>query len=209
MAVDQTRARLIVKTRFMVQLGASRAREAVASRKTDYGGTVSVGGSKVSITGGVLYVVATPLGHLGDMTPRAITVLQGVDVIAAEDTRHSAPLLRHFDIATPTIALHEHNEREQSGRRDARHRAGEAVALISDAGTPLLSDPGYHLVRAAHEAGVRVVPVPGASDAITALSVSGLHIDRFTFEGFLPSKTAARRARLAELQADPRTVSYI
>src|SRR3569832_1273406 len=110
MAVDQTRARLIVKTRFMVQLGASRAREAVASRKTDYGGTVSVGGSKVSITGGVLYVVATPLGHLGDMTPRAITVLQGVDVIAAEDTRHSAPLLRHFDIATPTIALHEHNQ---------------------------------------------------------------------------------------------------
>jgi len=162
----------------------------------------------VSITGGVLYVVATPLGHLGDMTPRAITVLQGVDVIAAEDTRHSAPLLRHFDIATPTIALHEHNEREQSGRLVARLRAGEAVALISDAGTPLLSDPGYHLVRAAHEAGVRVVPVPGASAAITALSVSGLPTDRFTFEGFLPAKTAARRARLAELQADPRTLIF-
>jgi len=155
-----------------------------------------------------LYVVATPLGHLGDMTPRAITVLQGVDVIAAEDTRHSAPLLRHFDIATPTIALHEHNEREQSGRLVARLRAGEAVALISDAGTPLLSDPGYHLVRAAHEAGVRVVPVPGASAAITALSVSGLPTDRFTFEGFLPAKTAARRARLAELQADPRTLIF-
>jgi len=180
----------------------------VTSRKKDYGGTVSVGGSKVSITGGMLYVVATPLGHLGDMTPRAITVLQGVDVIAAEDTRHSAPLLRHFDIATPTIALHEHNEREQSGRLVARLRAGEAVALISDAGTPLLSDPGYHLVRAAHEAGVRVVPVPGASAAITALSVSGLPTDRFTFEGFLPAKTAARRARLAELQADPRTLIF-
>ena len=180
----------------------------MTSRKKDYGGTVSVGGSKVSITGGMLYVVATPLGHLGDMTPRAITVLQGVDVIAAEDTRHSAPLLRHFDIATPTIALHEHNEREQSGRLVARLRAGEAVALISDAGTPLLSDPGYHLVRAAHEAGVRVVPVPGASAAITALSVSGLPTDRFTFEGFLPAKTAARRARLAELQADPRTLIF-
>src|SRR3569833_4311636 len=139
------------------------------------------------------------------MTPRAITVLQGGDVIAAEDTRHSAPLLRHFDIATPTIALHEHNEREQSGRLVARLRAGEAGALISDAGTPLLSDPGQHLVRAAHEAGVRVVPVPGASAAITALSVSGLPTDRFTFEGFLPAKTAARRARLAALQADPRT----
>src|SRR3569833_4664964 len=119
------------------------------------------------------------------MTPRAITVLQGGDVIAAEDTRHSAPLLRHFDIATPTIALHEHNEREQSGRLVARLRAGEAVALISDAGTPLLSDPGYHLVRAAHEAGERVVPVPGARAAITALSVSGLPPDRFTFVGFL------------------------
>src|SRR3569832_1030974 len=156
MAVDQTRARLIVKTRFMVQLGASRAREAVASRKTDYGGTVSVGGSKVSITGGVLYVVATPLGHLGDMTPRAITVLQGVDVIAAEDTRHSAPLLRHFDIATPTIALHEHTEREQSGRLVARLRAGEAVALISDAGArahQVLRDRARRAARRARRGG--------------------------------------------------------
>src|SRR3569832_392289 len=154
-------------------------------------------------------VVATPLGHLGDMPPRANTELQGEDEIAAEDTRHSAPLLRLFDIATPTIAVHELNERELSGRLVARLRAGEDVALISEAGTPLLSDPGYHLVRAAHAAGVRGVPVPGASAAITALSVSGLPTDRFTFEGFLPSKTAARRARLAELQADPRTVSYI
>lgn len=162
----------------------------------------------MSITGGILYVVATPIGHLDDMTPRAITMLREVDVVAAEDTRHSAPLLRHFDIETPLIALHEHNEREQSGRLVARMRSGERVALISDAGTPLLSDPGYHLVRAAHEADVRVVPVPGACAAIAALSVSGLPTDRFTFEGFLPTKSAARRMRLAELQMEPRTLIF-
>lgn len=162
----------------------------------------------MSITGGVLYVVATPIGHLDDMTPRAVTVLREVDVIAAEDTRHSAPLLRHFDIATPMLALHEHNEREQGANLVARLQRGESAALISDAGTPLLSDPGYHLVRAAHQAGVRVVPVPGACAAIAALSVAGLPTDRFTFEGFLPAKSAARRTRLAALQTDPRTLIF-
>lgn len=153
-------------------------------------------------------MVATPIGNLEDMSPRAVTVLGGVALIAAEDTRHSAPLLRHFEIATPMVALHEHNEREQSERLVARLRGGEAVALISDAGTPLLSDPGYHLVRAARAAGVQVIPVPGASAAVAALSVSGLPTDRFVFEGFLPAKTGARCARLAELAADPRTLIF-
>lgn len=162
----------------------------------------------MSIVAGALYVVATPIGNLEDMSPRAVAVLGGVALIAAEDTRHSAPLLRHFEIATPMVALHEHNEREQSERLVARLRGGEAVALISDAGTPLLSDPGYHLVRAARAAGVRVIPVPGASAAIAALSVSGLPTDRFVFEGFLPAKTGARCARLAELATDPRTLIF-
>src|SRR3569623_832906 len=179
-----------------------------AQSKADYGGTVSVGGSQVSITAGALYVVATPIGNLDDMSRRAVAVLRGVTVIAAEDTRHSAGLLRQFDIATPLVALHEHNERQQSEKLIDRLRAGGAIALISDAGTPLLSDPGYHLVRAAHQAALRVVPVPGSSAAIAALSVSGLPTDRFSFEGFLSAKAAARRARLAELQADPRTLIF-
>lgn len=162
----------------------------------------------MSITAGALYVVATPIGNLDDMSPRAVAVLRGVTVIAAEDTRHSAGLLRHFDIATPLVALHEHNERQQSEKLIDRMRAGGAIALISDAGTPLLSDPGYHLVRAAHQAALRVVPVPGPSAAIAALSVSGLPTDRFSFEGFLSAKAAARRARLVELQADPRTLIF-
>lgn len=167
-----------------------------------------MGGTKVSNTGGVLYVVATPIGRLDDMTPRAVAVLREVDVIAAEDTRHSAPLLRHFDITTPMLALHEHNEREQGANLIARLQRGESAALISDAGTPLLSDPGYHLVRAAHQAGMRVVPVPGACAAVAALSVAGLPTDRFTFEGFLPAKSAARRTRLAALQTDTRTLIF-
>lgn len=174
----------------------------------DHGGTVSVGGAQVSIVAGALYVVATPIGNLGDMSPRAVEVLRGVSVIAAEDTRHSAPLLRHFAIATPMVALHEHNERQQAEKLIARLHAGEAIALISDAGTPLLSDPGYHLVRAAHQAGVRVIPVPGASALVAALSASGLPTDRFSFEGFLPAKPAARRERLIDVQADPRTLIF-
>lgn len=157
---------------------------------------------------GVLYVVATPLGNLGDMSPRAVEVLSGVDVIAAEDTRHSLPLLRHFGVRVPCLAYHEHNERERCVEMVDRLRAGESVALISDAGTPLVSDPGYHLVRLARERGIRVVPVPGPSALIAALSVSGLPTDRFVFEGFLPAKPTARRQRLEELGGDGRTLVF-
>jgi 16S rRNA (cytidine1402-2'-O)-methyltransferase len=162
----------------------------------------------VSIVHGALYIVATPIGNLDDMTARAIDVLRAVAFIAAEDTRHSAGLLRRFGIATPCLAFHEHNERQQTEVLIERLRQGSAVALISDAGTPLLSDPGYHLVRAAHAAGIRVIPVPGASAALAALSASGLPTDRFVFEGFLPAKSAARRTRLATLRAESRTLLF-
>ncbi len=157
---------------------------------------------------GILYIVATPLGNLGDMTPRAIETLTQVQVIAAEDTRHSLPLLRHFGIVTPCVALHDHNERERSTELITRLQAGENIALISDAGTPLISDPGYHLVRAAREYGLRIVPVPGPSALIAALSVCGLPTDRFVFEGFLSAKTASRRQRLEGLKKDSRTMVF-
>ena len=157
---------------------------------------------------GVLYVVATPIGNLEDISARALRVLNDVSLIAAEDTRHSARLLQHFGISTPLQACHEHNEREQGGRFIGRLLAGEDVALISDAGTPLISDPGYHLVRQARAAGVRVVPVPGACALITALSAAGLPSDRFIFEGFLPAKAAARRSRLELLREEPRTLIF-
>lgn len=157
---------------------------------------------------GTLYVVATPIGNLGDMTPRAIAVLQQVDLIAAEDTRHSGPLLQHFGITTSCIACHDHNERQIAAGLVERIQRGESIALISDAGTPLVSDPGYHLVRTAREAGVPVVPIPGASAMIAALSVSGLPSDRFSFEGFLPAKSAARRQRLQTLVDDSRTLIF-
>jgi len=157
---------------------------------------------------GKLWVVATPIGNLDDLTPRAQAVLRAVDLIAAEDTRHSAALLKHFGIATRTLALHEHNEREASADLVRRMRDGAQLALISDAGTPLVSDPGFRLVRAAREAGIAVSPVPGACAAVAALSVAGLASDRFVFEGFLPPKSAARRARLAELQSETRTLIF-
>ncbi len=157
---------------------------------------------------GTLYVVATPIGNLGDMSARAIAVLQQVDLIAAEDTRHSGPLLQHFGITTSCIACHDHNEREIAAGLVARIAAGESIALISDAGTPLISDPGYHLVRTAREAGVAVVPVPGASAVIAALSVSGLPSDRFSFEGFLPAKSSARRQRLQTLVDESGTLIF-
>ena len=160
------------------------------------------------MSNGVLYIVATPLGNLGDMTPRAVETLSHVQVIAAEDTRHSLPLLRHFGIATPCIALHDHNERERSAELITRLQAGDNIALISDAGTPLISDPGYHLVHAARTQGVRIVPVPGPSALIAALSVSGLPTDRFVFEGFLPAKAAARQQRLEALRIESRTVVF-
>mgnify|MGYP000184548746 CR=1 FL=1 len=142
-------------------------------------------------TAGVLYVVATPIGNLQDITARALDTLGRVAVVAAEDTRHSRKLLAHYGIGTPLLALHEHNEREQTQSLLARLAAGEDVALVSDAGTPLVSDPGYRLVRMAIEAGIAVVAVPGPSAVTAALSVSGLPTDRFAFEGFLPARRAA------------------
>lgn len=157
---------------------------------------------------GTLYVVATPIGNLDDISVRAQRTLREVALIAAEDTRHSLRLLQHFGIETPLAACHEHNEREQGGRFLARLQAGEDVALISDAGTPLISDPGYHLVRQARAAGVRVVPVPGACALIAGLSAAGLPSDRFVFEGFLPAKVTGRRARLEALSEEPRTLIF-
>jgi 16S rRNA (cytidine1402-2'-O)-methyltransferase len=157
---------------------------------------------------GSLYVVATPIGNLDDISARALSILRDVALIAAEDTRHSARLMQHFGIGTPLAACHEHNERDQGGRFLARLLAGEDVALISDAGTPLISDPGYHLVRQARAAGVTVVPVPGACALIAALSAAGLPSDRFIFEGFLPAKTAGRRARLEQVKEEPRTLIF-
>lgn len=155
---------------------------------------------------GVLYVVATPIGNMGDISARAREILAAVSVVAAEDTRHSALLLRELGLERPLLSLHEHNERARVVELVERLRAGQSVALISDAGTPLVSDPGYLLLRAALAAGVVVSPVPGPCAAIAALSVAGLASDRFCFEGFLPARAAARRRRLAELAAEPRTL---
>jgi 16S rRNA (cytidine1402-2'-O)-methyltransferase len=157
---------------------------------------------------GKLWVVATPIGNLADLSPRARAILGQVDLIAAEDTRHSATLLQHCGIATHCVALHEHNEREISGQLVERLRAGAQIALISDAGTPLISDPGFRLVRAARSAGFAVSPVPGACAAIAALSAAGLPSDRFVFEGFLPPKAAARRAHLRTLRSETRTLIF-
>ncbi|HET7562638.1 MAG TPA: 16S rRNA (cytidine(1402)-2'-O)-methyltransferase [Rhodanobacteraceae bacterium] len=155
---------------------------------------------------GTLWIVATPIGNLGDLSPRAQQVLRDANVVAAEDTRHSRPMLQHFGIGTPLSALHEHNEDTALAPLLERLRAGDDVALISDAGTPLVSDPGFRLVRAARAAGIKVSPVPGPSAAIAALSVAGLPSDRFVFEGFLPAKSSARRARLRELAAESRSM---
>lgn len=154
------------------------------------------------LAAGVLYVVATPIGNRDDISSRALDVLGRVDIIAAEDTRHSATLLAHYGLdASRLLSLHDHNEAERVPQVLDRLRGGRDVALVSDAGTPLVSDPGYRLVAAAHEAGIRVSPVPGACAAVAALSVAGIPADRFFFEGFLPASSAARRARLGELAA--------
>jgi len=155
-----------------------------------------------------LYVVATPIGNLEDITYRAVRLLSEVDLIAAEDTRHSRTLLAHYSITTPVQALHEHNEAQVEGRILKRIANGEAVALISDAGTPLISDPGYRLVRSMREAGWPVYSVPGPSAITAALSVAGLPPDRFAFEGFLPSKTAARKKKLKDLCCETRTLVF-
>jgi 16S rRNA (cytidine1402-2'-O)-methyltransferase len=167
---------------------------------------VSEGEAKVSIEVGLLYVVATPLGNLADITYRAVEVLGQVNLIAAEDTRHSRALLNTYGITTPMHSLHEHNERVRVEGLIERLRRGESIALISDAGTPLISDPGQRLVAAARAAGVRVSPIPGPSALIAALSAAGLPTDRFVFEGFLPAKAAARARRLKELAHEPRTL---
>lgn len=157
---------------------------------------------------GVLYVVATPIGNLEDWSPRAIATLKLVAVVAAEDTRHSGRLLQHFNISTRLVAVHDHNEAGRVQGLLEQLERGEDIALISDAGTPLISDPGYRLVAAAQEAGLRVVPVPGACAAIAALSAAGLPSDRFIFEGFLPAKAGARQERLRQLVTESRTLMF-
>jgi len=161
-----------------------------------------------SSTSGTLFVVATPIGNLGDLGPRALETLKTVTAICAEDTRHTRQLLAHFGVDKPLVALHEHNEGDAAAALVARLQAGESLALVSDAGTPLVSDPGFRLVRAAREAAIAVSPVPGASALIAALSVAGLPSDRFVFEGFLPAKANARRERLAALASEPRTLIF-
>jgi 16S rRNA (cytidine1402-2'-O)-methyltransferase len=155
---------------------------------------------------GTLYLVATPIGNLEDITLRAIRVLKEADLIACEDTRHTRKLLSHYQISKPTISYHEHNERERTGELIARLEAGATIALVSDAGTPLVSDPGLRIVQEAIKRGVAVVPIPGASAFIAAIAASGLPTDQFIFAGFLPSKRTARRVRLNELAELPMTI---
>ena len=157
---------------------------------------------------GRLYVVATPIGNLEDITLRALEVLAGVDRIAAEDTRHTRRLLARHGIDRPLVAVHEHNEQQQAPRLVDQMARGESIALVSDAGTPLLSDPGYRLVAGAAERGIEVVAIPGPSAVTAALSVCGLPTDRFAFEGFLPARAAARQKRLAGLRTEPRTLVF-
>ena len=157
---------------------------------------------------GTLYVVATPIGNLGDLTTRAREVLAAVDAICAEDTRHTRQLLGAVGIDRPLLAVHEHNEGDIAWKLVERLKAGECLALVSDAGTPLVSDPGYRLVREVRAAGLAVSPVPGACAAIAALSVAGIPSDRFCFEGFLPAKGSGRRERLAELAKETRTLVF-
>lgn len=160
------------------------------------------------IASGTLYIVPTPIGNLGDLSPRAQQILAEVAAIAAEDTRHSRKLLQQFAINNEVFALHEHNERERAQAVITRLQAGDSLALISDAGTPLISDPGYVLVQQCREQGLRVVALPGPCAITTALSGAGLPTDRFTFEGFLPAKPQQRRKTLAELAAEPRTLVF-
>ena len=157
---------------------------------------------------GTLFVVATPIGNLEDITLRALRVLREADLIACEDTRHTRKLLAHYQITTPTSSYHEHNEQQRTGWLMERLESGTDIALVSDAGTPSISDPGYRLVRAALERGVRVSPIPGACAIISALSVSGRPTDSFAFLGFLPGRKAARRNRLRALRSESRTLLF-
>jgi 16S rRNA (cytidine1402-2'-O)-methyltransferase len=163
---------------------------------------------QADISASTLYIVPTPIGNLGDITQRALAVLASVDLIAAEDTRHTGLLLQHFAINARLFALHDHNEQQKADVLLAKLQSGQSIALVSDAGTPLINDPGYHLVRRCREAGVRVVPLPGACAAIAALSASGLPSDRFCYEGFLPAKTKGRKDKLRELGEETRTLIF-
>ena len=157
---------------------------------------------------GTLYIVATPIGNLADISQRAIAILTDVDAIACEDTRHTQKLLNAFAIKNNTFSLHDHNERQRQEQIAEQLKAGKSLALVSDAGTPLISDPGFHIVKYLREHDLPVVPVPGACAAVTALSVAGLPTDRFTFEGFLPSKSGARQKVLASLADEERTMVF-
>lgn len=161
-----------------------------------------------STDSGTLYIVATPIGNLGDISQRAIDTLTQVDIIACEDTRHTKKLLSAFSITNKTFSLHDHNERQKQEYIAELLSSGKNVALVSDAGTPLISDPGFHIVRFCREHGFNVSPIPGACAAISALSAAGLPTDRFSFEGFLPSKTGARKAILSSLASEARTMVF-
>ncbi len=160
------------------------------------------------ITGQTLYLVGTPIGNLGDMTMRGLDVLKGVDTIAAEDTRHTGKLLHHFQIKTPQISYHQHNEQQRIPDLIDRLKSGKSIALVTDAGMPGISDPGYLLVSACVAAGIRVIPIPGVTAVITAVSASGLPSDRFGFEGFLPAKGQERKDRLQAVSGDSRTLVF-
>jgi len=162
----------------------------------------------VSIVKGALYIVATPIGNLEDFSPRAKAVLKNVDLIVAEDTRHSKPMLNQFGIETKIRAYHDHNERIQTPVLIEQLQAGMSIALISDAGTPLICDPGYHLLLAAHAEKIKVIPVPGPSALISALSVAGFSSEKFVFEGYLPARKTARRQRLQQLKGETRTLVF-
>ena len=157
---------------------------------------------------GTLYIVATPIGNLEDMTFRAVRILQAVDMIAAEDTRHTGRLLQHFQVRTPQISYHEHNSHSRVPELLEHLQYGKAIALVSDAGMPGISDPGYELIKACIDDGITVVPIPGASAVITALSAAGLPTDRFIFDGFLPAKSQQRRQYLESLQGESRTLVF-
>jgi 16S rRNA (cytidine1402-2'-O)-methyltransferase len=165
-------------------------------------------GGMAVVKPGTLYVVATPIGNLSDISARAREVLSEVSAICAEDTRHTKSMLQAYSIDKPLIALHEHNESDIAWKMVERLKTGDSLALVSDAGTPLVSDPGYRLVREVREAGFPVSPVPGACAAIAALSVAGIPSDRFCFEGFLPAKSSGRRERLQNLAREPRTLVF-
>jgi 16S rRNA (cytidine1402-2'-O)-methyltransferase len=160
------------------------------------------------VTGKTLYLVGTPIGNLGDMTMRGIQVLRDVDTIAAEDTRHTGKLLHHFEIKTPQISYHQHNEQQRIPELIAQLQAGKSIALVTDAGMPGISDPGHLIVAACVAAGIRVIPIPGVTAVITAVSASGLPSDRFVFEGFLPAKGEERRTRLESVSGEARTLVF-